>query len=175
MPADLRCDLRSFGGQGVPFLLRLQHDSRDWVPFAMHRFVKRRHAPAPALALKHEGLVEIDVPAQLARLTTKGAAVLAGRFANRGHGAVCGKRCGQEPGHEGDHDVLDEWGQRVRSRREKILGLMTDMGGVKLFWDDRKEDEDLPRDSIEEAVAAGEVTADEMIEAFAKAVRAALE
>jgi hypothetical protein len=35
----------------------------------------------------------------------------------------------------------------------------------------RKEDEDLPRGAIEEAVEAGEITVDEMIEEFATELR----
>ena len=51
---------------------------------------------------------------------------------------------------------------------------MEDAGGCGLFYYFRKNDEDLPVGSIEEAVAAGEVTAEEIIETFAKAVRKAL-
>lgn len=53
----------------------------------------------------------------------------------------------------------------VRSRRDLIFATVSDLVG-EFLWDGRKEDEELPRGAIEDAVAAGEVTVDEIVEAF---------
>lgn len=54
-----------------------------------------------------------------------------------------------------------------RSRREIILDHLQDMVGDLLYYD-RKEDETLPVGAIEEAVKAGEITIDEMLEHIRK-------
>lgn len=51
------------------------------------------------------------------------------------------------------------------SRRDLILMSAADQA-LDLVVYDRKEDEDLPRGSVEEAVTAGEVTVEEIVEAF---------
>lgn len=51
------------------------------------------------------------------------------------------------------------------SRRDQILITAADQA-LDLVVYDRKEDEDLPRGSVEEAVTAGEVTVAEIVEAF---------
>ncbi len=48
-----------------------------------------------------------------------------------------------------------------------ILCTITDMTGDFMYYD-RKDDEDLPRGKIEEAVKKGLVTIDEMVERFRK-------
>ena len=56
-----------------------------------------------------------------------------------------------------------------KTRRQRIQAAVSDMVGDFLYYD-RKEDEDLPRGSIEEAVAAGEITKQEIIDAFVYAL-----
>jgi hypothetical protein len=53
----------------------------------------------------------------------------------------------------------------VPDRRELILTSVDDLA-ADLTYDDRKEDEELPRGAIEDAIRAGEITIDEMVEAF---------
>lgn len=56
----------------------------------------------------------------------------------------------------------------VKTRRERILdAIIPDLVSDFLYYD-RKEDEDLPRGSIEEAIAAGELTWDEIAARFKK-------
>jgi hypothetical protein len=52
------------------------------------------------------------------------------------------------------------------TRREVIFGTIEDLVTDFLYYD-RKEDEELPVGAIEEAVAAGEITAEEMTAKFA--------
>ena len=52
-----------------------------------------------------------------------------------------------------------------KTRRETILGVVCDLVGALMYYD-RKEDEDLPRGAIEEAVEAGEISYDEIVDAF---------
>lgn len=52
--------------------------------------------------------------------------------------------------------------RRVPTRREKIINVFTD-SIIDMLYYDRKEDEDLPRGGIEEAIRAGEITVDEII------------
>lgn len=59
------------------------------------------------------------------------------------------------------------------TRRDTILGYMEDMVSNLLYYD-RKEDEDLPRGAIEEAIKAGEVTSDEMIKTFGDTLKKGL-
>jgi superfamily II RNA helicase len=56
------------------------------------------------------------------------------------------------------------------SRRDEILIRAADLAGA-FFYYDRKEDEDLPRGEIEAALAAGEITLDEIVREFAKNAR----
>lgn len=56
------------------------------------------------------------------------------------------------------------------SRRVTIQNTVTDLV-ANLFYYARKEDEDLPVGGIQEAVAAGEITVDEIVAQFADEVR----
>ena len=56
------------------------------------------------------------------------------------------------------------------NRRERIKGTIEDVISDFLYYD-RKEDEDLPRGAIDEAIAEGEVTTDEIITWFACELR----
>lgn len=60
-----------------------------------------------------------------------------------------------------------------QSRREIILMTVDDLVADFLYYD-RKEDEDLQRGAIEEAIAAGEVTAEEIVAAFGRALAGGL-
>lgn len=62
----------------------------------------------------------------------------------------------------------------MKTRRKIILDTVEDLVG-SLLWYDRKEDEDLPRGAIEEALEASELTIDDMIEVFANKLRHDLE
>lgn len=50
----------------------------------------------------------------------------------------------------------------AKTRRQRIINIVTDSIAGMMYYD-RKEDEDLPRGAIEEAVAAGEITVEEMV------------
>lgn len=52
-----------------------------------------------------------------------------------------------------------------RARKELILGTVDDLV-TSLLWDDRKEDEELPRGAIQDALAAGEITIAEITAQF---------
>ena len=54
----------------------------------------------------------------------------------------------------------------MSNRRESILITIDDLVGDFLYYD-RKEDPDLPRGAIEEAIALGEVTIGEIVSRFA--------
>jgi len=56
------------------------------------------------------------------------------------------------------------------TRRETILNTVDDLVSKFIYYD-RKEDEDLPLDSIEEAIANGEITLAEIVERFADQLR----
>lgn len=56
------------------------------------------------------------------------------------------------------------------TRRELILATVRDLV-VDLLHYDRREDEDLPVDAIEEAIANGEVMVDEILEEFCSQLR----
>lgn len=58
-------------------------------------------------------------------------------------------------------------------RRQYILNATKDLVGELLYYG-RKEDEDLPRGEIEAAIAAGEISADEIAATFERVLRAAL-
>jgi hypothetical protein len=53
----------------------------------------------------------------------------------------------------------------VSDRRTLILGTIQDLVGSLLYYD-RKNDDDLDRDAIPAAVAAGEISVDEMADEF---------
>jgi Ca2+-binding EF-hand superfamily protein len=55
----------------------------------------------------------------------------------------------------------------TKTRRQIIETTIDDLVSNFLYYD-RKEDEDLPRGEIEAAVAAGEITKDEIVERFRK-------
>jgi len=56
---------------------------------------------------------------------------------------------------------------KKKPRRQKILDVVSDLAGTFLYYG-RKEDEDLPRGAVEEAIAAGEITVDEIMAHFRK-------
>lgn len=55
-----------------------------------------------------------------------------------------------------------------------IIDTVSDLVSELMFYG-RKEDEDLPSGSIEEAIAAGEISAAEIIAAFGDGLKEALE
>jgi hypothetical protein len=59
------------------------------------------------------------------------------------------------------------------SLKQLILGTVEDMVADFLYYD-RKEDEDLPRGAIEEAVAGGQITIDEIVSQFRQSLEEAL-
>ena len=61
--------------------------------------------------------------------------------------------------------------KRITKRREHILWTISDLVSDLMYYS-RKEDEDLPASAIEQAVAAGEITVEEIIAAFADGLRA---
>jgi hypothetical protein len=60
------------------------------------------------------------------------------------------------------------------TRAGHILTAIDDLVASFIYYD-RKEDEDLPRGDIEAAVEAGEITQEQMVQAFSAALREALE
>lgn len=60
------------------------------------------------------------------------------------------------------------------SRRKMIIDTVSDLVSELMFYG-RKEDEDLPSGSIEEAIAAGEISVAEIIAAFGDAMKEALD
>lgn len=54
----------------------------------------------------------------------------------------------------------------MSTRRDHILARASDLAGA-LFYYDRRDDSDLPRGEIEAAIATGEVTFAEILQAFA--------
>lgn len=57
--------------------------------------------------------------------------------------------------------------------RDVILLTVDDLV-TAFLWDDRKEDEELPRGAIEQAVEAGHVTVEEIVERFRAALTSEL-
>lgn len=53
----------------------------------------------------------------------------------------------------------------MKSVKTVILDTLSDSVGNFLYYD-RKEDKDLPQGRIDEAIAAGEITIDELVECF---------
>jgi hypothetical protein len=58
----------------------------------------------------------------------------------------------------------------VSSKRELILGNVEDLVADFLYYD-RKEDEELPRGAIEQAIREGVITADEIVAEFGRCLR----
>jgi hypothetical protein len=56
------------------------------------------------------------------------------------------------------------------TRKKLIIGTCKDMVSNFLYYD-RKEDEELPRGAIEEAIEAGEITIEEIVKAFEAELR----
>lgn len=65
---------------------------------------------------------------------------------------------------------MGEHVSKREERRELLQNTIEDLV-TKLLWDDRKEDEELPRGDIELMLSMGDVTIDEMIEWFATPLR----
>lgn len=61
----------------------------------------------------------------------------------------------------------------MKTRRENIEATITDMVTDFLYYD-RKEDEELPREAIEESIAAGEISVKEIVELFERHLKAGL-
>jgi len=61
----------------------------------------------------------------------------------------------------------------MKTRRERILGEVEHALELMLYYH-RKEDDELPVGSIQEAVAAGEITAEEIVEAFGEMLKRSL-
>ena len=59
------------------------------------------------------------------------------------------------------------------TRKELILMTVEDLSGEFLYYG-RKEDEDLPRGAIEEALKNGEITVDEIVNQFAYTLKVGL-
>lgn len=58
-----------------------------------------------------------------------------------------------------------------KTRRQYILDTPDDLMGSFLYYD-RKNDDELPRGEIEDAIKAGEITVEELLAIFEKALRA---
>lgn len=56
------------------------------------------------------------------------------------------------------------------TKKTKATNALRDLVGAFAYYD-RKDDEDLDRDDVRELVRSGEMTIEEMIEVFAKAMR----
>lgn len=61
----------------------------------------------------------------------------------------------------------------MTSRKELILGTISDQVTDLLFYD-RKEDDDLPMGAIEDAVASGQITIAEMVTEFRRVLHEGL-
>jgi hypothetical protein len=59
------------------------------------------------------------------------------------------------------------------NRRQTILNTVEDLVTDFLYYD-RKDDDDLPREAIEEAISAGEITEAEIVAHFAEHLQAGL-
>ena len=68
---------------------------------------------------------------------------------------------------------LDEYLETEETRANNIRNTISDMVANFLYYD-RKEDESLPRGAIQEAVAAGEITVEDIVFAFESELRAGL-
>ena len=70
-----------------------------------------------------------------------------------------------------EHRALVEEIERKKMRREHIRARVSDLVSELMYYG-RKEDEELPRGAIEAAVAAGEITTDEIVGLFAEELQA---
>lgn len=61
----------------------------------------------------------------------------------------------------------------MKTRKQNILATVSDLVANFAYYD-RKEDEELPRGEIEEAIQKGEITIDEIVECFRKELEEAL-
>lgn len=61
----------------------------------------------------------------------------------------------------------------MTTRREHIENAVSDLVGSFIYYD-RKEDENLPRGAIQEAIEAGEITPEEIVERFKNVLLGAL-
>ena len=57
--------------------------------------------------------------------------------------------------------------------KQLILDTVSDLVANFMYYD-RKEDEDLPREQIEEAIASGEITVEEIVAKFEKEIKDSL-
>jgi len=62
----------------------------------------------------------------------------------------------------------------MNDTRQKILDTVDDLVGSLLYYD-RKEDEELPRGAIDEAIAAGEITIDEIVGKFKECLQTGIQ
>jgi len=89
-------------------------------------------------------------------------------------GAMRQSACGRVRGHSGHASVQPRGrGGVMVSRRQTILAAVDDLVGELLYYG-RKEDQDLPRGEIEAAIRAGELTVEDIVEAFATPLRRSL-
>lgn len=58
--------------------------------------------------------------------------------------------------------------------KDNILGAVEDLVSNFLYYD-RKEDENLPLDAIDDAIKNGDITIDEIVNKFTEALRAGLQ
>ena len=80
-----------------------------------------------------------------------------------GEGSIRCSKCGLT---EDMHEYLQTKARaRAKERRQNILNRAEDLMGSFLYYD-RKEDEDLPRGAIQDAIAKGEVTVKELLAIF---------
>ena len=56
-----------------------------------------------------------------------------------------------------------------RDLRDKILATVRDLVGDFLYYD-RKEDEDLPVDAIQNAIKSGVITVDDIVDSFGRGI-----
>lgn len=73
-------------------------------------------------------------------------------------------------------DAVAEWEKRMealrnRTRKQVILDIVGDLVGRFTYYD-RKESETLPMGSLDEAIAGGEVTVEEIVAQFRKVLEA---
>lgn len=59
---------------------------------------------------------------------------------------------------------------KKKNKRDLILGTIEDLISDFLYYD-RKEDEELFRGDIEEAIKSGEITVEEMVEKFSSGLK----
>lgn len=86
-----------------------------------------------------------------------------------GEGSVRCSKCGLT---EDMHEYLQTKARaRAKERRQHIEVAAKDLIGSFMYYD-RKEDDDLPRGAIEEAIDAGDITIEEILWIFETGLRA---